>query len=188
MTTTRDRILDSAEHLAATRGYTGFSYADISDALTITKPSIHHHFPTKAALADALIARYRTRFAQAREPFEDAAMPVRDRLLGYADLYAEVFRTGGRMCLCGMFAAETASLPPSAQAATAAFFHEQERWLQKTLGAAGMPPTQADKAARTYLSALEGALLLTRTAHQHEPSNLTDVATTLVDALLTTPT
>ena len=77
MTTTADRILDSAQTLVQVRGYNGFSYADISAELSITKPSIHHHFPTKAALAEALIARYRERFAVARKEVDDDAAGAR---------------------------------------------------------------------------------------------------------------
>jgi len=66
MADTAERILDTAQALAQVRGYNGFSYADISAELAITKPSIHYHFPSKAELAEALIARYRQRFAAAR--------------------------------------------------------------------------------------------------------------------------
>jgi len=45
MVNTAERILDTAQALAQVRGYNGFSYADISAELAITKPSIHHHFP-----------------------------------------------------------------------------------------------------------------------------------------------
>jgi len=78
VTTTADRILDSAQTLVQVRGYNGFSYADISAELSITKPSIHHHFPTKAALAEALIARYRERFAVARKGDQQRVLRGRD--------------------------------------------------------------------------------------------------------------
>src|SRR5271166_4150384 len=112
MADTAERILDTAQALAQVRGYNGFSYADISAEVAITKASIHHHFPSKAQLAEALIDRYRQRFAAARQEAGDAAAGPRDRLAGYARLYAEVFTDGGRMCLCGVFAADAASLPP----------------------------------------------------------------------------
>src|ERR1700733_8531548 len=58
-------ILNVAERLAQTRGYNGFSYADISAQLGVTKASLHYHFPTKAELGRALIERYRTLFGAA---------------------------------------------------------------------------------------------------------------------------
>ena len=49
-------------------------------------------------------------------------------------LYAEVFTDGGRMCLCGVFAADAASLPPEVRSATAAFFDDQQRWVAASFG------------------------------------------------------
>ena len=54
---TRTALLESAERTARQRGYDGFSYADLADDVGIRKASIHHHFPTKATLALALIER-----------------------------------------------------------------------------------------------------------------------------------
>jgi len=41
---TAEQILDRAEMLIQTRGYTGFGYQDIADSLGIRKASIHYHF------------------------------------------------------------------------------------------------------------------------------------------------
>jgi len=41
---TSEKILDLAELLIQTRGYSAFSYQDISEALEVTKASIHYHF------------------------------------------------------------------------------------------------------------------------------------------------
>src|ERR1700689_901360 len=62
---TRTRILDVAEGLVQVRGFNGFSYADIAAELAITKASLHHHFPSKAGLGEALIVRYTERFTDA---------------------------------------------------------------------------------------------------------------------------
>ena len=59
LTPTAERILDIAERLAQTRGFNGFSYADIAAQLPVTKASLHYHFASKAALGSALIMRYR---------------------------------------------------------------------------------------------------------------------------------
>lgn len=125
---------------------------------------------------------------------------MRDRLEGYAGLYAEVFADGGRMCLCGVFAADAASLPAAARHAAAAFFDDQLRWVASLFQAAGLTPTRAGQAAQAYLAALEGALLLARAraqvpAGEPEPSGpptrpdrhdavVPSVSRTLLDALL----
>src|SRR5665811_420547 len=62
---TRSRILDTSERLVQVRGFNGFSYADVAAELSLTKASLHYHFPSKAELGEALITRYAERFAQA---------------------------------------------------------------------------------------------------------------------------
>ena len=70
---TSGRILAVAERLAQTRGFDGFSYADIAADLAITKASLHYHFATKAELGRALIARYADRFAEGLAEIDKAA-------------------------------------------------------------------------------------------------------------------
>lgn len=52
---TRERILREASTLFAQRGYAGTSTRDIASAVGIRQPSLFHHFPSKAAIADALL-------------------------------------------------------------------------------------------------------------------------------------
>jgi AcrR family transcriptional regulator len=52
---TRERILREASALFAQRGYAGTSTRDIAAAVGIRQPSLFHHFPSKAAIADALL-------------------------------------------------------------------------------------------------------------------------------------
>src|SRR5262249_58801784 len=102
MVSTAERILDTAQALAQVRGYNGFSYADISAELAITKPSIHYHFPSKAQLAEALIARYQRRFAAARQEGDDAAAGGRGRPTGHPRPYPGPFTPCGRRCPWGV--------------------------------------------------------------------------------------
>src|SRR5689334_23991606 len=107
---TAERILDVAERLVQTRGFTNFSYADISAELGITKASLHYHFPGKAELGQALIARYGERFAQALADIDQTVRDAHAKLEAYAELYADVLR-GNRMCMCGVLAGEYETLP-----------------------------------------------------------------------------
>src|SRR5258706_11538406 len=99
---TATRILDVAERLVQTRGYNGFSYADISSKLRIRNASVHYHFPSKNDLGKRLVARYRGNFMAALEALEAETQDARRRLRTYVGMWTRVLRDRDRMCLCGM--------------------------------------------------------------------------------------
>lgn len=163
---TVDRVLDVAERLAQTRGFNAFSYADVSTEIGITTASLHYHFPGKAELGRALVERYSARFLSALEAIAARERGAPARLEAYARLYGDVLASG-RMCLCGMLAAEYETLPASVQRAIRAFFDANEAWLSGVLergkadGALAFAGPSKE-AARQWTSALEGAMLLAR--------------------------
>jgi TetR/AcrR family transcriptional repressor of nem operon len=160
------RILDLAERLVQTRGYNGFSYADIAASLGVTKASLHYHFPAKAALGKELIGRYERNFLAALAAIDAEVRKPRDKLRRYAGIYAEVLAEG-RMCLCGMLAAEYATLPKAMQQELRHYFAENERWLAAVLDHGRRAGELAFKgsareAAGLLVSSLEGAMMLAR--------------------------
>ena len=52
---TRDRILFESAELIAQRGYQATTTRDIAEAVGIKQPSLFHHFPSKAAIVEALL-------------------------------------------------------------------------------------------------------------------------------------
>src|ERR1700690_4469089 len=103
-------ILDEAERLAQTRGYNGFSCADIAARLGVTKASLHYHFRSKADLGRALIDRYRAGFDAALTEIDRQGLDARDRLRRYVSLYQTVL-SNDRMCLRGLLGACVGTLP-----------------------------------------------------------------------------
>src|SRR5213078_787322 len=102
---TSQRILDVAERLVQTRGFNGFSYADIAEALKVTKASLHYHYPAKADIGKELIERYERNFLGALARIDAESKDAREKLRRYAAIYADVL-SADSMCLCGMLAAE----------------------------------------------------------------------------------
>ncbi|HTT88516.1 MAG TPA: TetR/AcrR family transcriptional regulator [Acidimicrobiales bacterium] len=159
-------ILDIAERLVQQRGFNGFSYADVSAELGITRASLHYHFAGKAQLGEALISRYATRFAASLTDIDTLAAPPIGKLRSYCEIYRGVLAEH-RMCLCGMLAAEFDTLPGAVRQAVINFFDQNQAWLSAFLersseaGALRLvgPP---DRAARTVIAALEGAMLVSR--------------------------
>jgi AcrR family transcriptional regulator len=56
-TDTRQRILEVAAHLFATRGFAGTSIRDISDELGVTKAALYYHFTSKEVLLEHVVAQ-----------------------------------------------------------------------------------------------------------------------------------
>jgi TetR/AcrR family transcriptional regulator, transcriptional repressor for nem operon len=163
---TASAILDIAERLVQSRGFNGFSYADIASELGITKASLHYHFPGKAELGESLIRRYSTRFGEALAKIDGREAPALEKLRAYCDLYRMVLRSE-RMCLCGMLAAEYETLPTTMRDAVVVFFEENQSWLAELLddGRAGDDlhfTGSPDEAAHEIIAALEGAMLVSR--------------------------
>ena len=57
MTETKNQILEVAEDLIRRVGFNAMSYQHISDSVGVRKASIHHHFPKKEHLVEALLNR-----------------------------------------------------------------------------------------------------------------------------------
>jgi TetR/AcrR family transcriptional repressor of nem operon len=163
---TPQRILDVAERLVQTRGFNGFSYADIAEALEVTKASLHYHFPSKAELGKRLIERYEETFLAALKAIDATGAAPRDKLKRYARIYADVLRDN-RMCLCGMLASDYATLPKPMKEEVKHFFDENERWLAALLEqgrkSRGLEfKGSALELARVMVGSLEGAMMLAR--------------------------
>src|SRR5919201_866211 len=88
--TTATRILDEAERLTQTRGFNGFSYADVAAVVGTTRAALHYHFPSKTDLGNALLARYAARFFVALDEIEASGAPEPQRLRRYVRLYWDV--------------------------------------------------------------------------------------------------
>jgi TetR/AcrR family transcriptional repressor of nem operon len=163
---TRTRVLDAAERLVQTRGFNGFSYADVAAEVGVTKASLHYHFPGKAELGEALIARYAERFTAQLARIDGEGRAPSERLAAYAGLYADVLRQE-RMCLCGMLAADYETLPLPMRDAILHFFDDNQAWLREVMEQGRADRTMAfdgtaDDGAQTILGGLEGAMLVAR--------------------------
>lgn len=163
---TASEILDIAERLVQTRGFNGFSYADIAAEMGITKAALHYHFASKAELGEALISRYTARFAAELGRIDRDGPDGHSKLEAYVDLFADVL-SGDRMCLCGMLASDFPTLPPEMQAGVIRFFDDNNVWLASTLEQGRGDGTlqfvgSGRDAAQMITGALEGAMLVAR--------------------------
>lgn len=164
---TSARVMDAAEALIQQRGYGGFSFDDVAQAVGIRKPSVHHHFRTKADLVAALARRYAERFESALAVIDIARRDPLARLKAYVTLFAVTYAQDGRFCVCGMLGAEADTLPADVAEAVAGFFELNLTWLAAAFRDAQRNGqlTSAQRAsalAELMLSTLEGAMVVGR--------------------------
>ncbi len=164
---TATRVMDVAEALIQQRGYDGFSFDDVARAVGIRKPSVHHHFRTKADLVATLARRYTERFESSLAAIDTARRDPMARLEAYVLLFATTYAKDGRLCVCGMLGAEAAALPAQVADGVADFFRLNLDWLTAAFRDAQqsgrVTTTQgAEALAQLLLSALEGAMIVGR--------------------------
>jgi TetR/AcrR family transcriptional repressor of nem operon len=165
---TSERIMKTAEALMIERGYSAFSYADISEAVQIKKPSIHHHFPTKAGLAAAVLRAHREKTIEGTDQLDRQIEDPWRRLHAYVQYWEGCIR--GRtvpFCVAALMGAELPSLPEEVQAEVRLHFRALSEWLERTLRSgmkAGVIKLQGSAAteAQTLMAVVHGAMLSAR--------------------------
>jgi TetR/AcrR family transcriptional repressor of lmrAB and yxaGH operons len=171
---TRERIIMSMIHLLEVQGYSATGLAEINAASQTPKGSLYFHFPGgKVEIAQAAIRVAAERTAQKLK----TALAHRDlgvAIAAYVGMVAEDLRASEfcRGCPVANVAAElAASQEDLRQACEQAYF----LWfglLEQRLAQAGIVSSQAKVWANLILSAVEGALLLSRTYRSTEPLDL----------------
>lgn len=164
----------AAEIVAHTRsllvagGYNSFSYADLAQRVAISKASIHHHFPSKAALVQTVVRRYRQDVQASLATLETRFDDPLSELNAYADYWAGCIRSGEHpFCICAMLATEMPSIPPEVATEVQAHFHDLNTWLAGVLqrgatrGQFHLLNSPA-VSARAFMAVVHGAMLVAR--------------------------
>ncbi len=156
---TKTKILDLAESLTQRRGFNGFSYLDLAEAIGIKHSSIHYHFKSKADLALALVQRTRERHRDAFESFDRDLDRPEQRLQALVDFFQGYVREQ-KFCMCGMMSAELHSVSPQTKRQLVKYFRDFQSWIAQQF--MEMEKSDAREEALRFVSALEGSLLLAR--------------------------
>lgn len=161
----RTEILQTAREQIQRKGYNGFSYADIANAVGIRKASIHHHFATKADLGKAVAMQYSDDFLAMLDQIAAQDNHVIDKLKAYIELFKTTLERDNKVCLCMMLAADQETLPDTVKGEVAQFFTANEQWLTELLHKGQQDKqihlsVEAQFAAASIFSALEGAMII----------------------------
>lgn len=165
--------MESAERLTRQRGYDGFSFADLSAEIGIRKPSIHHHFATKADLALAIMRDYRARFSQHLDAIDQESRVASHQLARYLAIYREASAGGETLCLCIALCLNHDMLSAPLRAEIAAFHEMSLSWLERVFDRGsqdGSIPgiTSPGDEAAACLALVEGGQLCARAARSVE--------------------
>ncbi|WP_342479893.1 TetR/AcrR family transcriptional regulator [Paenibacillus sp. FSL L8-0340] len=164
-------IMDTGLTLVQERGYNGFSYADIAEAIGIRKASIHYHFPTKKDLVQAVLIRYRREFIDKLQRIHEDDNSWKKKLKSFFDLYRDTLENNTKLCLCSMMAAELNSFPDEIRNELNIFFDANTSWIEKVLshgksdGEFNFSNEPLDQ-AKTLIAFVQGAQLMSRTSGQ----------------------
>ncbi len=161
-TDTREALLTAAKIAVTRDGYNALSFRDLAADVGIKSASVHHHFPTKGDLAEALVGRQCEDFAKHMEALN--AKSFEEAIDGYVELFRLGFIGCNRMCLGGMMSAEVSALPPIAQQRLEDFAEAHREFLRTALMKKHkrMPLDKLSARASAIYAAMEGAQLIAR--------------------------
>ncbi|MBT2117164.1 TetR/AcrR family transcriptional regulator [Dyella sp. LX-66] len=165
---TQQKLIDSARHLIQTRGYNGFSYADVADEVQMRKASIHHHFPAKSDLAKAVVEQSRAVIVEQTRRLDDGAFDPDAQLRMYTGYWEKcIADASAPFCVAGMLASELPTLPADLAQEVRAHFRDLSNWLElvMTRGAQlGRFQLQgsARQEAEAFMAMVYGAMLAAR--------------------------
>lgn len=109
MSVTREKIIEIGEELVLTKGYNGFSYQDISNALGIKNAAIHYYFPSKENLGTSIIKTNSQRFEEMVENMENLKFDEWNQLESFMKLYLKSNRES-KICLLGSLGTDVNTL------------------------------------------------------------------------------
>jgi AcrR family transcriptional regulator len=164
---TREQIMDRAAHLLMSRGFNGFSYADISAHLGVKNAAVHYHFPSKSDLALALVDDYRQTLRRNTAEFMAYGGSASQQMEGLFAFTSKQCQIGRCICPFGAFSIDYNDLPAEVHEETARFMDESIKWLTQVLKVGQEQEEfsfRGDPGAKaiSILAALQGARQMSR--------------------------
>lgn len=158
-------ILDAAESIIQAVGYNELSFRDIASAVGIKSASVHYHFPTKGQLGAAVARRYTDRLVEHLHNVDMRGLSPGRAMDVYILVFRNTLEQDGRMCLCGMLAAEQGAIPDQVRAEVCRFVDLNVRWIagliERASGVSAKRRSVHEQAGAIF-AALEGAMLIAR--------------------------
>ena len=160
---TRDHIVEAADRLFYHNGFEHTSFADIADAVKISRGNFYYYFKTKDEILDAVIAVRLASTQEILDRWEREGPTPADRIRSFIHIQianrADIKRFG---CPVGTLNIELAKLDHGARAEAAALFTLFRSWLRKQFTLLGCK-RDADALAMHVLAMSQGVATLAST-------------------------
>lgn len=165
--TTRDHIIEAADRLFYQRGYAYTSFADIADAVQISRGNFYYHFKTKNEILEAVIAHRLANTQAMLEQWEAARDEPAGRILSFIHmLIANQAKIKMYGCPVGTLCTELAKLEHASQDEANMLFMLFRSWLRRQFTALGCK--DADKLAMHLLARSQGVATLASAFHDEK--------------------
>jgi len=166
--TTRDHIVEAADHLFYQRGYEHTSFSDIADAVNISRGNFYYHFKTKDEILDAVIEARLVNTQKMLDQWEREGQSPADRIRSFIHILianrADIKRFG---CPVGTLTTELAKLDHSSQDEANKLFTLFRAWLRRQFTLLGRK-ADADTLAMHLLARSQGVATLTAAFHDEK--------------------
>ena len=157
---TRERIVEAADALFYHQGFEKTSFADIADAVQLSRGNFYYHFKTKDDILDAVIALRAARTQSMLEAWTREAATPAARLRCFAEMLIQNRQAIQRYgCPMGTLCAELTKLDHPGQGGAGMIFGQFRDWLRAQFEALGHD-LDADALAMHLLSRSQGIAAL----------------------------
>jgi TetR/AcrR family transcriptional regulator, transcriptional repressor for nem operon len=167
--TTRQEIVAAADDLFYRQGFDHTSFADIADAVGISRGNFYHHFRTKDDILDAVIEKRGADRVAMMERWEIGRATPEERILSFVDILTvngdKIMQYG---CPIGTLTSELAKLNHAARGEANRLFAVFRTWLARQFRVAGREATEADRLAMHLLMRSQGVATLLNAFHDTE--------------------
>jgi TetR/AcrR family transcriptional regulator, transcriptional repressor for nem operon len=166
--TTRDQIVEAADHLFYRQGYEHTSFSDIADDVQISRGNFYYHFKTKDEILDAVIVERLAYTQRMLDRWEADGREPRDRIRSFIHMLvanrADIKRYG---CPVGTLCAELAKLGHASRDDANKLFTLFRAWLRRQFVALGRA-RDADVLAMHLLARSQGVATLANAFHDEK--------------------
>jgi TetR/AcrR family transcriptional regulator, transcriptional repressor for nem operon len=158
--TTREQIVEAADHLFYRQGYEHTSFSDIADSVQISRGNFYYHFKSKNEILESVIDQRLARTRQMLRQWEIDGKSPADRIRSFIHMLVanrdQIMRHG---CPVGTLTTELAKLDHASQAEAIKLFALFRTWLRRQFTMLGRK-ADADVLAMHLLARSQGVATL----------------------------